>query len=211
MAINKLKIREIKSFLQNHKNTSILAVTKNRDIVEIKKLIENDFYLFGENRVQEAIKKFSFIKNENKNILLHLIGPLQSNKAVDALKVFDCIQSIDREKIVKIIAQNISDEWCVTKKFFIQINIGKEEQKSGIEPTNVKEFYHYCIEMGLNINGLMCIPPVGKNVEEYFKKMRHIKDTISNKLILSMGMSGDYQQAVYNGSNLVRIGSALFE
>ena len=211
MAINKIKIREIKSFLQNHKNTSILAVTKNRDIVEIKKLIENDFYLFGENRVQEAIKKFSFIKNENKNILLHLIGPLQSNKAVDALKVFDCIQSIDREKIVKIIAQNISDDWCVTKNFFIQINIGKEEQKFGIEPTNVREFYHYCIEMGLNINGLMCIPPVGKNVEEYFKKMRYIKDTISNKLILSMGMSGDYQQAVYNGSNLVRIGSALFE
>lgn len=211
MAINQIKIREIKSFLQNHKNTSILAVTKNRDIVEIKKLIENDFYLFGENRVQEAIKKFSFIKNENKNILLHLIGPLQSNKAIDALKVFDCIQSIDREKIVKIIAQNIRNDWCVTKNFFIQINIGKEEQKSGIEPTNVREFYHYCIEMGLNINGLMCIPPVGKNVEEYFKKMRYIKDTISNKLILSMGMSGDYQQAVYNGSNLVRIGSALFE
>jgi len=211
LAINQIKIREIKSFLQNHKNTSILAVTKNRDIVEIKKLIENDFYLFGENRVQEAIKKFSFIKNENKNILLHLIGPLQSNKAIDALKVFDCIQSIDREKIVKIIAQNIRNDWCVTKNFFIQINIGKEEQKSGIEPTNVREFYHYCIEMGLNINGLMCIPPVGKNVEEYFKKMRYIKDTISNKLILSMGMSGDYQQAVYNGSNLVRIGSALFE
>jgi uncharacterized pyridoxal phosphate-containing UPF0001 family protein len=184
LAINKTKIKEIKSFLQNHHNTSILAVTKNRDIIEIKELIKNDFLLFGENRVQEAIKKFIFIKKEHKDISLHLIGPLQSNKALDALKVFDCIQSIDREKIAKIIAQNIN---------------------------NARDFYHYCIEMGLNIKGLMCIPPIGKNVEEYFKKMENIKDTISNQLTLSMGMSGDYQQAVYNGSNLIRIGSALFE
>jgi pyridoxal phosphate enzyme (YggS family) len=211
LAINKTKIKEIKSFLQNHHNTSILAVTKNRDIIEIKELIKNDFLLFGENRVQEAIKKFIFIKKEHKNISLHLIGPLQSNKALDALKVFDCIQSIDREKIAKIIAQNINHDWCVTKNFFIQINIGKEIQKTGIEPDNARDFYHYCIEMGLNIKGLMCIPPIGKNVEEYFKKMENIKDTISNQLTLSMGMSGDYQQAVYNGSNLIRIGSALFE
>ena len=211
MAINKIKIEEIKSFLQDHKDTSLLAVTKNRDIFEIKKLIQYGFFLFGENRVQEAIKKFNLVKQDHKNLSLHLIGPLQSNKAVDALKVFDCIQSIDREKIAKIISQNINYDWCKTKNFFIQINIGNERQKSGIKPVSAKEFYHYCIEMGLDINGLMCIPPIGENAGEYFKKMRDIRDNISDKLILSMGMSGDYQQAVENGSNLIRIGSALFE
>ena len=211
MAINKLKIKEIKSFIQDYNNVSLLAVTKNRDVHDINKLIENHFTLFGENRVQEAIKKFQLIKKDHKDISLHLIGPLQSNKAIDALKFFDCIQSIDREKIAKIIANNINHDWCVTKNFFIQINIGEEKQKSGIEPANTRDFYHYCLELGLNIHGLMCIPPNVENVEVYFKKMKNIRDSIANKLVLSMGMSGDYKQAVSCGSNLIRIGSALFE
>ena len=133
------------------------------------------FFLFGENRVQEAIKKFNLVKQDYKNLSLHLIGPLQSNKAVDALKVFDCIQSIDREKIAKIISQNINYDWCKTKNFFIQINIGNEIQKSGIPVSELDPFYNYCVnEIDLKVIGLMVIPPIDENTGKYFKSLNEL-------------------------------------
>jgi pyridoxal phosphate enzyme (YggS family) len=202
---------EINNLCKGHKNLEFLAVTKNRDSSEVIQLIKKKFFLFGENRVQEAKKKYQLIRNDYPNISLHLIGPLQSNKTVDALQLFNCIQSIDREKIANTISNYIHEDWCLTKSFYIQVNIGNESQKSGMEPLRVKEFYHYCKNLGLNIIGLMCIPPVSKNVEEYFVEMNNLKKKISDNLLLSMGMSGDYPQAIQCGSNMIRIGSALFQ
>ena len=209
MTVNLNQLSKLKD-ISFKKQTKLVAVTKNRSGEEIIELINNQILIFGENRVQEAKKKFLPLKKKFTNIAVHLIGPLQSNKAIDALKLFDCIQSIDREKIVKIISKQIENDWCVTKKFLIQVNIGKEEQKSGVEPRHVKEFYHYCLSQGMNIEGLMCIPPICENVEIYFQEMSKIKQLISDKLLLSMGMSEDYLKAINNGSNMIRIGSALF-
>jgi len=209
LAINLNQLSELKD-ISFKKQIKLVAVTKNRPEEDIINLINNQILIFGENRVQEAQKKFLPLKKKFNNIAVHLIGPLQSNKAIDALKLFDCIQSIDREKIVKIISEQIEHDWCVTKKFLIQINIGNEKQKSGVEPRHVREFYHYCLSQGLNIEGLMCIPPICENVEIYFEEMNKIKQLISNELLLSMGMSDDYLKAINNGSNMIRIGSALF-
>lgn len=210
MPINYKKLSEIKTISSIHK-VQLVAVTKNRSTDDIIELIKSDVSLFGENRVQEAGKKFESIKKHYKNISLQLIGPLQSNKTIDALKIFDCIQTIDREKIAKIISHHIEKDWCQTKNFFIQINIGKEKQKSGIDPKYAKEFYYHCLSLGLKIIGFMCIPPISDNHHIYFKEMKRIKDSISNNLLLSMGMSGDYLHAIENGSNMIRVGSAFFE
>ena len=210
MPIKYKKLSEIKTISNIHK-VQLVAVTKNRSVDDIFELIKSDVHLFGENRVQEAQKKFESIRKNNKNISLQLIGPLQSKKTVDALKIFDCIQTIDREKIANIISQYIDKDWCQTKSFFIQINIGNEKQKSGIDPIYAKEFYFYCLNLGLKIIGFMCIPPISDNPNIYFKEMKRIKDSISNNLLLSMGMSGDYLQAIENGSNMIRVGSAFFE
>lgn len=186
-----------------------MAVTKNRSENDIIELYNHNILLFGENKVQEAKKKFSSLNL--KNISLHLIGPLQTNKVKDALNIFDCIQSIDREKLVVEILKNKKKlSQFKTSDYFIQINIGEEEQKSGVNIKDTKDFYNYCLESKLNIVGLMCIPPNSMNVEKYFNEMAIIKNDINPKLKLSMGMSNDYTIALRCHSNLIRIGSKLF-
>ena len=190
------------------KHTKLLIVTKTRTEEEILELVSLGFCNFGENRVQEAEKKFSKIIENNK-IRLSLIGPLQSNKVKQALKLFDVIQSIDRIKIIDEILK-YKNEKTKTKNFYIQINIGKENQKSGVTPNEFENIYKYCIDKGLNINGIMCIPPQGKDPTPFFSEMKMIRDKINKNLILSMGMSSDYKTALDYQSNEIRIGSLIF-
>ena len=190
------------------KHTKLLIVTKTRTEEEILELVSLGFCNFGENRVQEAEKKFSKITVNNK-IKLSLIGPLQSNKVKQALKLFDVIQSIDRIKIIDEILK-YKNEKTKTKNFYIQINIGKENQKSGVTPNEFENMYKYCIDKGLNINGIMCIPPQGKDPSPFFSEMKMIRDKIDKNLILSMGMSSDYKTALDYQSNEIRIGSLIF-
>lgn len=209
MSINFSSLIAIKQDISKYDDISLMAVTKNRSENDIIELYNHNILLFGENKVQEAKKKFSSLNL--KNISLHLIGPLQTNKVKDALNIFDCIQSIDREKLVVEILKNKKKlSQFKTSDYFIQINIGEEEQKSGVNIKDTKDFYNYCLESKLNIVGLMCIPPNSMNVEKYFNEMVNIKNNINPKLKLSMGMSNDYTIALRCHSNLIRIGTKLF-
>ena len=208
MSINYDQLSDIKKTLQKFPNARLQIVTKNRDEKIVRELIRNGYYLFGENKVQEAQEKFKDINNPKVN--LHLIGPLQTNKVKVALKLFHCIQSVDREKLVKEIVKCMTMENLKTKKFYIQINIGKESQKSGVYPEDLEELYKLCIEKNLPINGLMCIPPFDQPSQDYFNEMRSLRDYLNTNLDLSMGMSNDYKDALKCGSNLIRIGSRIF-
>ena len=161
-------------------------------------------------RFKKQKKKFLEL-NKVLNINFHLIGPLQTNKVKDALQIFETIQSIDREKLVEEISKTIkrSDE-IKTNSFYIQINIGSESQKSGVDKSQCKNFYHYAMSKDLNIQGLMCIPPNTNNVNKYFREMNEIRNKINPNLKLSMGMSNDYKSALEYNSNLIRIGSFIF-
>ena len=197
---------EIKS--QNH-NVEIIAVSKTFPISEILPLIEYGHQHFGENKVQEAINKWDELKNNNKNIKLHLIGKLQSNKAKHAVKIFDYIHSLDNIKLANKIAV---EQKKINKslKLFIQINIGNEDQKNGLMPDDLKNFYNQCVnELNLNIIGLMCIPPQAGNMRDYFNKMLELKNSVGLK-DLSMGMSNDYLEAANCGASFLRIGSKIF-
>lgn len=209
MSINLEELKNINDLLNQNTQTDLLIVTKNRNISDINQLINLGYVNFGENRVQEAKSKFHSIKNDNLN--LHLIGPLQTNKVKDALKTFNVIQSLDRIKLVDEILKfkDINDS-IKTNRFFIQINIGEEDQKSGVAITDLNQFYNYCLSNKLNITGLMCIPPVDKDPVIFFKKMILLKNNLNKNLLLSMGMSNDYQEAIKCESNLVRIGSKIF-
>ena len=172
-------------------------------------LINHGHTHFGENKVQETVEKWQDIKSDFKNIKLHMIGKLQTNKVKHALPLFDYIHSLDSRKL----AEKISNEQLKIKKkmkIFIQINIGNEEQKSGVEISNLKEFYYMCTnDLELNIIGLMCLPPKNDNTTTYFKKMKELSDEIMvNEL--SMGMSNDYINATKNGATFLRIGSKIF-
>ncbi len=213
MTVNFNNIDKVKSSIQEYnQNSKLLIVTKNQSIEDIKLLIKNNFQLFGENRVQEAKKKYLDLINIF-NISLHLIGNLQTNKVQDALKLFDVIQSIDRPKIVFEILKNIKkdDTRIRTKEFYIQVNIGNETQKNGVAIEDLDELYRICQKNNLNVIGLMCIPPNDNNSLFYFKKMKILRDSINKDLKMSMGMSKDYQQALIEGSDLIRVGSILFE
>ena len=190
------------------KNIKLLIVTKNRSQEDLIRLIKMGYSDFAENRVQEAQKKFIDILS-NKDVRLNLIGPLQSNKVKQALNLFDTIQSVDREKIVNEISKYINSH-SKTKNFYIQINIGEESQKSGIHPNNFNEFYHYCINKKLNISGIMCIPPQDKDPRPFFEKMYTLKNNTNKNLILSMGMSSDYEIALDCKTDEIRIGSLIF-
>jgi pyridoxal phosphate enzyme (YggS family) len=209
MSINLEELKNINDLLNQNTQTDLLIVTKNRNISDINQLINLGYVNFGENRVQEAKSKFHSIKNDNLN--LHLIGPLQTNKVKDALKIFNVIQSLDRIKLVDEILKfkDINDS-IKTNRFFIQINIGEEDQKSGVAIADLNQFYNYCLSNKLNITGLMCIPPVDKDPVIFFKKMILLKNNLNKNLLLSMGMSNDYQEAIKYESNLVRIGSKIF-
>ena len=171
-------------------------------------LIEHGHLDYGENKVQEAVEKWSEIKTKNKNLKLHLIGKLQTNKVKISLKFFDFIHSLDNEKL----ARKISDEQEKQKfntKLFIQVNIGNESQKNGIHVNELGEFYNYCKELNLNIIGIMCIPPIDVDPEISFLRMNYLKNKMNFKE-LSMGMSSDYLDAIKYNSTFLRIGSDIF-
>ena len=186
----------------------IIAVSKTFKIENINPLIEYGHIDYGENKVQEAQEKWSLIKDQNKNIKLHLIGRLQTNKVKLAVKLFDYIHSLDSKKLADKISVHQKEQNLQTK-LFIQVNIGEEKQKSGILKSEVVDFYNYCKSLDLDILGLMCIPPFNKDSTEFFKEMRVLNEKIKME-DLSMGMSSDYLHAIENGSTFVRIGSSIF-
>ena len=175
---------------------------------KISPLIEYGHLDFGENKVQEALEKWSDVKINNKNLKLHLIGKLQTNKVKYAVKIFDFIHSVDSEKLAK----KISEEQQKQKKkvkIFIQVNIGDEQQKTGVSKSSVTHLYSYCKTLDLDVVGLMCIPPLEKSSDIFFKEM-NILNTNLNFNELSMGMSSDYLNAIKNSATYVRIGSNIF-
>ena len=187
---------------------NIIAVSKTFKIDHISPLIEHGHIHFGENKVQEAVEKWTDIKQKKNNLKLHLIGKLQTNKVKFAVKLFDYIHSLDNEKLAKKISEYQIKE-NRNLKLFIQINIGDENQKSGINENNLENFYNYCKDLGLNIVGLMCIPPFNNDSEKYFNKMEKLKNNLALKE-LSMGMSSDYLDALNYGATYLRIGSSIF-
>ena len=186
----------------------VIAVSKTFKLEKILPLIEYGHLDYGENKVQEAIDKWSEIKLKKQNIKLHLIGKLQTNKVKHALKIFDYIHSVDSMKLAK----KIADEQIKQNKnlkLFIQVNIGDEEQKSGIKVDQVKDLITFSKQLNLNIVGLMCIPPVNEKPDKYFKEINILSKKF-NLQEISMGMSSDYLKAVENSSTYLRIGSSIF-
>jgi len=197
-----------KVFLLSPK-TKIIVVTKTFPIEKFQSIINCGHKDFGENRVQEAIIKWSPTILNNKDIKLHLIGNLQSNKVREAVKIFDFIHSLSSEKLALTLQK---EENFLKKKikYFIQINLGDEENKNGISIPEADNFIKYCKnDLSLNIIGLMCIPPINSNSDFYFSKLRNIAHK-NNLLELSMGMSDDFASAIHNGATYIRIGSAIF-
>ena len=201
----KLKI----SSLKPNKPVNIIAVSKTFTLDYIKPLIDHGHTHFGENKVQEALSKWSQQKKENNNIKLHMIGKLQNNKTKDAVKLFDYIHSVDNQKLADNLSKH-QKNLNKNLKYFIQVNIGNEIQKSGIPVNELDGFYSYCInEINLNILGLMVIPPIDQNPEKYFLSLNKLNKTLGLEN-LSMGMSADYVDAINCGSSYVRIGSSIF-
>ena len=203
---NNIKVYLEKLNINN--NPKILAVSKTFEINKILPLIEYGHLDYGENKVQEALEKWSDIKLIKKDLKLHLIGKLQTNKVKQAIKIFDYIHSVDSEKLAKKIADEETKQGKKIK-IFIQVNIGDEEQKSGVNKSSVNELYSYCKAIDLNVIGLMCIPPLGKSSDIFFKEMRTLNKNL-NLGELSMGMSADYLDAIKNSATYVRIGSNIF-
>jgi len=204
-------IRSIKLKFEDQ-NTSklpkIIAVSKTFALDNILPLIEYGHLDYGENKVQEAIDKWSEIKIKKPQIKLHLIGKLQTNKVKFAIRIFDYIHSVDSIKLAK----KISDEQNKQNKkvkIFIQVNIGLEEQKSGVDINKIEELLNFCKELKLDVIGLMCIPPINKDSSKYFQKMSLLKNDF-NLQQLSMGMSSDYLDAIKNNATYLRIGSSIF-
>ena len=189
---------------------NLIVVTKNQTIDTIYPFLDAGHIHFGENKVQEAVQKWSNTLKNNSKVKLHLIGKLQSNKAKDAFDLFDFIHTLDSEKLAKILSslENNSERKI---KYFIQVNIGNEIQKNGIDQLSVGEFMDFCCrDLKLDIVGLMCIPPLNLDPIPFFKKMQDLK-IINNLNELSMGMSSDYKQALNYGATYIRIGSSIFK
>ena len=203
------KFNKIKEKLEKYNKTGkIVAISKNHPLESVLEAIEQGVYTFGENRVQEAKNKFLNIKKDNSKIELHLTGPLQSNKVKDALLLFDVFHTIDREKIAKEFSKH--QHLLKDKKFFVQINTGREKSKSGIFPEDTKDFLFFIKnEINLHIQGLMCIPPIEDDPKYHFNQLQNLaqENSISK---LSIGMSGDYKQALPFKPTYIRLGTILF-
>ena len=210
---NLLKISEkVKAKFDLNKNLlkfpEIIAVSKTFKINHILPVIEHGHVHYGENKVQEAAEKWTNLKKDNKNLKLHLIGRLQTNKVKLALSLFDYIHSLDSKKLADKIF-NIQQQLNLKTKLFIQVNIGNEDQKSGISKYDVHDFYNYCKNLNLDVIGLMCIPPFNEDTKKYFEEMKELNEKLKlNEL--SMGMSSDYLEAIENNTTFVRIGSSIF-
>tara|TARA_B100001564_G_scaffold356229_1_gene369972 strand:+ start:1369 stop:2028 length:660 start_codon:yes stop_codon:yes gene_type:complete len=209
---NLLEIEDnIKSNLNEiniHNYPKIIAVSKTFNLDKIKPLIEHGHLNFGENKVQEAVEKWTDIKIKNPKIKLHMIGKLQTNKVKFAVKLFDYIHSVDSEKLAKKIAE---EQLKINKriKIFIQVNIAEENQKSGINKKDLDGIVSYCKELNLDLIGLMCIPPLNIDPEKYFNEMKQLNSSL-DFMELSMGMSSDYIKASKNSATYLRIGSSIF-
>jgi pyridoxal phosphate enzyme (YggS family) len=191
-----------------NKIPKVIAVSKTFKLEKILPLIEYGHLDYGENKVQEAIDKWSSIKLKNQNIRLHLIGKLQTNKVKHAIKIFDYIHSLDSMKLAKKIADE-QDKQNKKIKLFIQVNIGDEQQKSGVNKNQIKDLIDFSKKLDLNVIGLMCIPPINEKPEKYFKEIKFLNKEFNLEEI-SMGMSSDYLKAVENSSTYLRIGSSIF-
>tara|TARA_E500000178_G_scaffold292573_1_gene296942 strand:- start:1535 stop:2185 length:651 start_codon:yes stop_codon:yes gene_type:complete len=206
------RFKEIQSKISSLKSdrlVNIIAVSKTFSLDYIQPLIDYGHLHFGENKVQEALAKWSKKKEENQNLKLHMIGKLQSNKAKDAVKLFDYIHSVDNQKLADALSRH-QQSLNKSLNYFIQVNIGNEIQKSGIPVNELDAFYNYCVnEIKMKIIGLMVIPPIDQSVEKYFKSLNVLNKSLALKN-LSMGMSADYIEAVKHGSTFVRIGSSIF-
>ncbi len=201
----KLKINSLNPI----KPVNVIAVSKTFDFDYIKPLLDHGHIHFGENKVQEALAKWSNYKKLNENLKLHMIGKLQSNKAKDAVKLFDYIHSVDNQKLADTLAKH-QINLNRNLKYFIQVNIGNEIQKSGISVNELDAFYNYCTnEINLKIIGLMVIPPNDQDTNKYFKSLNELNKSLALS-DLSMGMSADYLEAIQQGSNYVRLGSSIF-
>jgi pyridoxal phosphate enzyme (YggS family) len=189
--------------------TNLIVVCKNQELKNIDPLISAGHLHFGENRVQEALSKWQFLLQKNPHLNLHLIGKLQTNKAREAFKIFNYIHTLDNEKLANSLAKIESS--CEKKvKYFVQVNIGNELQKSGIAINKTNDFVKYCIyDLKLNVIGLMCIPPALSDPDQYFINLANLSK-VNNLNELSMGMSNDYECAITNGATYVRIGSKIF-
>ncbi len=190
-------------------STTLVAVSKTYFAPDIRPVLEAGQRVFGENRVQEAKDKWPELRTQYPGVELHLIGPLQSNKAAEAVALFDVIQTVDRPKIAEALAKEVRKQ-SRNLKFYVQINTGCEPQKAGVVPQNADQFIQDCTEnYGLKVVGLMCIPPVEEDPRPHFKILREI--AVRNDLAeLSMGMSSDFAVAIEEGATVVRIGSAIF-
>ena len=207
-----LNINSIKNEIEkvdNFRKTKIIAISKTFPIEDILPLIEYGHLHFGENKVQEAVEKWSKVKEKNKDLKLHFVGNLQTNKVKFVIPLFDYIHSLDNLKLAeKISKQQIKID--IKPKIFVQVNIGNEPQKNGISVKELDKFINICLnDLGLNIIGLMCLPPNDDKTENYFIKMRELNKKFAFEE-LSMGMSNDYKLAVKNGSTFLRIGTKIF-
>ena len=200
----KVKLNEIN--INNY--PKIIAVSKTFKIHQISPLIDHGHIDFGENKVQEAVEKWTEVKKINPKIQLHMIGKLQTNKVKFAVKLFDYIHSVDSEKLAKKIADE-QNKINKNIKIFLQVNIGDENQKSGINKNELKQLASYCKEINLDLIGLMCIPPVNTNPDVYFDEMKNLNKTLGFEE-LSMGMSSDFLIAAKNESTFIRVGSSIF-
>jgi len=200
---------QIKTKFRSTNNPNIIAVSKTFPMTEIEPLLKYGHVHFGENKVQEAISKWTNVKNNFENVKLHMIGKLQSNKVKFLIPLFDYLHSLDNIKLAK----KISKEQIKLKKrikIFIQVNIGNEIQKNGIQPEEVENFYKICVNnLDLDIIGLMCLPPENNDVRPFFKKMKELNNNLGLK-DLSIGMSSDYLDAIEFGASFIRIGSKIF-
>ncbi len=208
LALVKNKVNEIISQKQLKTSPTIVVISKTFSLEKIKPLLDNGHVHFGENKIQEAESKWLEKKNLNKNLQLHMVGRLQSNKAKKAVKLFNFIHSLDSEKLALKLSQS-EKELNKKTKLFIQVNLGEETQKSGIDLKDLDNFYNYCTnDLLLNIIGLMCLPPVNLNSDKYFKILKKSAEKLNLKE-LSMGTSSDFDKAIINGSTYLRLGTVI--